>query len=732
MATQHWINKAGGNFATVTNWKHHHAPATGDSAVLNRASGPITSAVDETLANLTVNGSVNSLVISAGNFSATSVNNASTINVTGGTATFGGATSSKNTKLIEADGGVVTFTSTTLVQSTAGTVAAVGAGSTVTLDNTRIEGGNLSTSGGGLIETGDSKSTLNGATIFGAVTNNGTVLVNQSQNLTLDGKIVNNGELLVDGVTANSGLLVGASAVTLSGTGTVVLAADGYIAGAAAGAKMTNLSTIDGGGFIKGPLNLTNGASGVIDADGARMVINTGATVTNAGLMEATGGGGLLLIRSTTVNGSTGGSVTAATGAKIQLDGDTLLGGTVSVAGGATLQAITDSSTISGAAFNNAGQVAIGNGVNLNVTGSVNNSGTVTVAGAANLSGLVAGVGGMTLGGGGVVVLDLKGYIGGAGAGASLTNVDNTIKGQGFIKGPLTLTNDAGGIIDASTGRMVLNTGNTVTNDGLVESTSSGLLLVRNTTIDSSGGGTVTDGRRMQLDNSTLDGTTVGIGKGAILQSILHAATINMMGGTVQNSGTIIGGAGGLTINGDVANLGLVEEINGGLTVNGAVTGAGTTRIFGKGVLDVEGALTENAFFAAASTGQLALGDTAGFTGKVFGFSKTGKTSLDLKDVTFDASDTTSYSGTAAGGTLSILNSSSVVVATIKFSGDYRSSAWVLSADSGTGTVVTDPTATKTSSLVSAMASFGTSSGHASAPATVLTQSPHLLAYAHA
>jgi hypothetical protein len=278
---------------------------------------------------------------------------------------------------------------------------------------------------------------------------------------------------------------------------------------------------------------------------------------------------------------------------------------------------------------------------------------------------------------------------------------------------------------------MVLNTGNTVTNDGLVESSATGLLLVRNTTIDSSGGGVVTDARRMQLDNSTLDGTTFGVGKGAVLQSILHAATINMMGGTVQNAGTIIGGAGGLTINGDVANLGLVEEVNGTLTVNGAVSGAGTTRIFGKGLLDVEGALTENVNFAAASTGQLALDDTAAFTGKVFGFSKTGKTSIDLKDVTFDAGDTTSYSGTAAGGTLTIKNSSDAVVATIRFSGDYRSSSWVLSADSGTGTIVTDPTATKTNSLVSAMASFGTTSGHSSAPATVLSQAPHQLAYAH-
>jgi hypothetical protein len=733
MATDNWTNKAGGDFADPTNWSKNAVPGAGDTAHLIKTTAPITSAADETVGTLNNSGADEEFDITGGTFTTTGFSNAGYIDVTGGSLFLGGgANATTNSAIIESGGGGVTIDDTTLTQTATAIIEAIGAGSMVTLTSATIVGGNLTTSAGGLIETGDSLSVLDGSTVAGAVTNGGTLRVNDGNDLTLDGSIVNSGIVGVNGTATLTGLLVGPTAVYLSGAGQVLLAADGYIAGTAAGATLTNIdNTITGGGFIKGPLNLTNDAAGVIDANNGRMVINTGATVVNAGRIDSAATG-LLLVRNTTIDSSSGGSV--VTGGNTQLDGATLLGGTVTVDAGGTLKVLIHSSAIGGgAAFGNAGQVQIGNGVNLDTGGTFVNSGTVTVAGAANFSGLVADTSGLTLGGGGVVVLDAKGYIGGLAAGASLTNIDNTIEGGGFIKGPLVLTNEAAGIIDADFGRMVLNTANSVINDGLVESTASGLLLVRNTTIDSSGGGTVTDARRMQLDNSTLEGTTFGVGKGAILQSVFHAATVNMMGGTVLNSGTIIGGSGGgLTIDGDVANLGLVEEVNGNLTVVGSVSGAGTTRLFGTGVLEVTGALTENVNFAAASTGQLALDDTAGFTGRVFGFSKTGKNSIDMKDVTFDAGDTFSYSGSAAGGTLTISNSDSVVVASLKFAGDYRNATWAVSADSGTGTVLIDPTATKTSSLTSAMASFGTSSGHSAAPATVLTQAPRLLAFAHA
>ena len=350
--------------------------------------------------------------------------------------------------------------------------------------------------------------------------------------------------------------------------------------------------------------------------------------------------------------------------------------------------------------------------------------------GAAAFTGLVVGVGGMTLSGGGQVIMEPKGYITGYGAGATLTNFDNTIEGSGFIKSPLTITNDAAGTINANHGNMLVNTGNTITNDGLIEATSTGILILRNTSVDSSGGGRVVDSRQIQLDNSTLTGGSLSVDAGGKLVSGKQGGTVSLGGATVTNAGLIEGALGGLTVNGDVANNSLIEGDNGALTITGAVTGTGTANVFGKGSLEVDGAFSQNVRFAVGSTGSLIISD---FTGAVFGLSQTGKNQIDLKSLTFDATDTTSYSGTTASGTLSILDSSSTVVATINLVGNYVGSTFTLSDGGANGTIVKDPTATTTTnSLVSAMANFGSSGGHSAAPATVLTQAPHMIAMAHA
>ena len=362
MATQTWRNKAGGNFATASNWKHHHAPATGDSAVLKRASGPITSSVDETLASLTVSSNVKSFVIDGGTFTSRGLSNSSTIDVTGGTADFGATASIlTNNKLIEADGGAVNFSNTTVRQGVAGTIEANV--TNVTLTSTTIDGGTLSTAGGGLIETGDSKSVLNGATVFGSVANTGTVQVNDGNNLTLDGKIANSGAISVDGATKFTGLLIGATAVTLSGAGQVSLVHDGYIAGIGATDTLTNVNdTISGAGFIRGPLTVNNGAAGVIDANGGILTLNNGDKINNSGLIEATGTG-VMVVRGSSINSGGGGTVEAGAGARIQINAANFTGGTLTVDAGGELQTSTAASTIgAGVAVTNAGTIQVTNG----------------------------------------------------------------------------------------------------------------------------------------------------------------------------------------------------------------------------------------------------------------------------------------------------------------------------------------------------------------------------------
>ena len=112
-----------------------------------------------------------------------------------------------------------------------------------------------------------------------------------------------------------------------------------------------------------------------------------------------------------------------------------------------------------------------------------------------------------------------------------------------MIKG-VTLTN--GGTIDNN---VVLNTGGTVINDGLVESTGEGNLVIRDTTIDSSGGGVVTDAKRIQLSNGTISGGTLTIDAGAVL--INDTLTVELAADTVVNFGSIESGLGALTLRGE-------------------------------------------------------------------------------------------------------------------------------------------------------------------------------------
>ncbi|HXV00250.1 MAG TPA: hypothetical protein VG166_07115, partial [Caulobacteraceae bacterium] len=122
---------------------------------------------------------------------------------------------------------------------------------------------------------------------------------------------------------------------------------------------------------------------------------------------------------------------------------------------------------------------------------------------------------------------------------------------------------------------------------------------------------------------------------------------------------------------------------------------------------------SQSLIFTAGSTGEAVLGGA--FTGKVHGFSTGGKNQIDLTNLAFGG-DTASYAGSAKGGTLSILDGSSTVVATIKFRGDYTHSTFILSDDGSGGTVITDPP--RVTTLASAMAVFGAVGGTSTATAT--------------
>ena len=100
----------------------------------------------------------------------------------------------------------------------------------------------------------------------------------------------------------------------------------------------------------------------------------------------------------------------------------------------------------------------------------------------------------------------------------------------------------------------------------------------------------------------------------------------------------------------------------------------------------IDGASAQSVTFAG-STGTLVLNDAPDFTGQVLGLTESD--CLDLVDVSYGANTTASFSGTATGGTLMVIDGTHT--AQIALVGDYLTSGWTLSSDGHGGTDVVDP-----------------------------------------
>ncbi len=182
-----------------------------------------------------------------------------------------GAGGAANAGLIEATGTGGLLISGTNVNGTGGTILA-GAGSSVTLQASTVTGGTLSTEVAGRIIIADGSSVVTG----GEIANAGTIVL-ESTGMTI--------RLTLDANT------------TLTGGGTISLSAnrENAIKGANETLVLTNVdNTIVGSGGLRGrKMTLVNDAAGVIDADSkVALIVRTGNnTITNAGLIEATGSG---------------------------------------------------------------------------------------------------------------------------------------------------------------------------------------------------------------------------------------------------------------------------------------------------------------------------------------------------------------------------------------------------------------------------------------------------------
>lgn len=402
-------------------------------------------------------------------------------------------------------------------------------------------------------------------------------------------------------------------------------------------------------------LTLRNDSGGTIDATGGTLTLNTGNTVTNAGLLEATGGG-TLDVRDGTIN-----NLAAGFGQGIVIDKTSTL--------------LVDAATVQ----------LIGGG-------------TVSLEG-------------------GNIVAPPPVF-----GDPVLENVNNTISGTGTIgtgDQQLTLHNDSGGTIDAVGGILTLNTGNAISNAGLLEATRGGTLDVvddiNNTggivvgaastlLVDSSfgtnfklkldGGGTVSlhggqitedaanhyvvsSGVILALDNvdNTISGSgAIGSGDGHL--KLTNAGTVDAFGGTLA-----------IDTGNALANNGLLEATTGGkLVIADAVSGTGSETIGDSGILEFKSGVASTQTVTFAGAGRLHLDAAASFGGKIAGLS--GNDVLDLAG--FNAATTSVTAGDFSNGitTLTVSDPSSDRSVSLTLVGDYSEADFAESSDGNGGTAL--------------------------------------------
>ncbi len=456
-------------------------------------------------------------------------------------------------------------TDLTLKNESAGTIDANVATKTLTIDT-----GNT-ISNAGLLEATNT-ATLD---IQDAVNNSGLLQASDGSTLDITGNTISwvgaaagiAGTNGIDLVGSGDTLLVDAASktLTLNGStagGAVLLGAGSAIIATSSGQTLDNVNnvitgqgTIGAGGSGNTDLTLKNESAGTIDANVATktLTIDTGNTISNAGLLEATNTATLDI--QDAVNNS--GLLQASDGSTLDITGNTIswVGAAAGIAG-------------------TNGIDLVGSGDTLLVDAA---SKTLT------LNGSTAG-GAVLLGAGSAIIATSSGQ--------TLDNVNNVITGQGTIGAggsgntDLTLKNESAGTIDANvaTKTLTIDTGNTISNAGLLEATAGGILDVKDALSNSDDVTASGSGSKVTLEGNVTNtgGTLLATGGGEL---DVKAATItDNLDGTEQiNTGSeLLVDSSHLTLNGDgtgqvvLSGTALITGASELENVNKTISGAGT------------------------------------------------------------------------------------------------------------------------------------------------------------
>ena len=562
-------------------------------------------------------------------------------------ANSGGTIGIQNSTINNA-GGTITLISTGTIDllNSIVTGGAVSNAGLIDIQGSSLLEGNLTVTGGQLtIESGQTLQlddvTLSGVAV--TVNSDGTtpsIQIDAGQTFTWAGasSFGGSGAVIIDdnGHIVHTGTLSqGFSQTTFEGTGTDTQ--NGGNMGTVPQTLINESVTFDGftqmGSGHAGSLTLTNQAAGTYDADNSAhaFIFDTGNTITNAGLFEATGGA-TLEIESTVNNNRTtvnnaGGNVTAGANSEVELLNATVNGGTVSTAATGTLVG-NGASAIDNAIINNTGTIETGGTFTLD--GDTINGGTLTgiAAGAIynvdsgktlTLNGITAlgSVSGATgtLDNAGTVTLENTLTLGGTnftlaldGAGAvglngatvagsgtytqALLNDGNTIVGSGTIE-DLAITNENGGAIGAehTPGDALTIEFVSLTNDsgGSIYATSHGMVTIEDAGVTNESGGSIDT---VNSGTINIDSATVTNAAGGNITAD-NTSTIAFLDGSLDNSGNV-------TANdtSTVSFEGYTVTNESGATIEAA--GSGTVSFDNAGITNDSGATIESLGAGAA------------------------------------------------------------------------------------------------------------------------------------
>ncbi len=487
-----------------------------------------------------------------------------------------------NAQMQAVGGATLALTGATVTQAPSATITADGTGSAVQLNGAAVVGGTLRAVNGGVITV------ITGDSAIESLSLTGESQITSTRTLTATGNIAHTGRMLVNLTSGQSaGILRVADGVVFTGNGRITLNAPGaraQITPATPGAAFTQSPghTIDGFGQVTAALTNNGLVSANVPSQG--LILST-APQTNNAQMRAVDGATLALI-GTTVTQASGAAITAdGAGSVVQLNGSTIVGGTLQAVNGGVITVLNADSAIHSITL--AGDSQISTSRTLDVTGDVTHTGNMVVNPLVNLAASSLRVAdGVTFTGNGRITLNAPGaraQIIPATSGATFTQAaGHTIAGYGQISA--SMINNGLVSADAPPQPLTISTA-PQTNNARMQAVNGTTLALVGTTVTQGPSATITAdgaGSVVQLNGATIAGGTLQAVNGGVISVINADATID--GLTLAGDCQILNGRT-LSVTSDVTHAGhmvvnpAVNLAASSLRVTDGVTLTGNGRI---------------------------------------------------------------------------------------------------------------------------------------------------------